>query len=147
MTRGMLVTVLYRYAGSPAAGTNSFTDVPAGKYYTNAVSWAAANGVVNGVGAGRFQPDGNVTREQMAAILYRFAAKNGMNTSQRADLSGYPDSGAVSGWARQGLQWAVGAGIINGVGSGGSAMLQPQGDATRAQVATILMRFIRNFGA
>ena len=147
MTRGMLVTVLYRYAGSPAAGTNSFTDVPAGKYYTNAVSWAAANGIVNGVGAGRFQPDGNVTREQMAAILYRFAAKNGMDTSRRADLSGYPDSGAVSGWARQGLQWAVGAGIINGVGSGGSAMLKPQGDATRAQVATILMRFIRNFGA
>ena len=144
MTRAMLVTVLWRYAGRPEAGKNPFTDVSAGQWYTEAVTWAAENGVVSGVGNGRFAPNGNITREQMASILFRYAKLTGLDTSKRGELAGFPDEGQVSSWAREALSWAVGEGIISGTAEGGRTILKPQGNATRAQVASILMRFIRN---
>ena len=140
MTRAMLVTVLWRFEGEPMEGTNRFRDVPNGQWYTNAVAWAASNGVVNGVGDGKFAPEGKITREQMATILYRYAEKKGIDTSKRGDLGGFPDANQVSGYAKDAVQWAVGEGIING----SDGKLLPQGSATRAQVATILMRYIEN---
>ena len=144
MTRAMLVTVLWRLDGSRApAGRNTFTDVPGGQWYTDAVTWAAENGVVNGVGSGKFEPDGRVTREQIATILFRYAAKR-YDTSARADLSVFPDAGRVSAYAREALAWANAAGLVNGTDNGHGLILDPQGDATRAQVAAILMRYVKN---
>ena len=141
MTRAMLVTVLWRYEGEPHEGTNIFTDVPGGQWFTEAIAWAAHNGVVGGVGEGKFDPDGNVTREQMAAILCRYAEKKGFDVSKRADLTGFPDENRISrDWALEPLQWAVAEKLIGG----SDGWLLPQGSATRAQVATILMRFIKN---
>lgn len=142
MTRAMLVTVLWRYEGQPKGYQNNFSDVNAkdGGWYIDAVAWAAANDVVNGVGDGKFDPEGNITREQMAVILYRYAEKKGIDTSKRGALDGFSDSGKVSPWAKDAVQWAVAEKIING----SDGKLLPQGDATRAQVATILMRFIEN---
>jgi len=138
MTRAMLVTVLWRYEGSPEEGKNTFTDVPNGEWYTKAVAWAAANGIVSGVGNGKFDPNGNITREQMAAILFRYADKKGFDTSKRGDLSGFPDRAKVSGYATDAIAWTVAEKIIGG----SDGKLLPQGNATRAQVSTILMRFI-----
>ena len=143
MTRAMLVTVLWRYEGSPEEGKNVFTDVPDGQWYAKAVAWAAENGIVGGVGDGKFDPNGNITREQMAAILFRYANKKGIDVTARGDLSKFPDAGKVSDWAKDPIAWAVGAGIIGG----SDGKLLPQGSATRAQVATILMRFIENIAA
>ena len=140
MTRAMLVTVLWRYEGQPKEGTNDFTDVPEGQWFTEAIAWAAHEGVVGGVGGGKFDPEGNVTREQMAAILCRYAEKKGLDVSARADLSGFPDQNRVSGWAAENLRWAVAEKLIGG----SDGYLLPQGSATRAQVAAILMRFIEN---
>ena len=140
MTRAMLVTVLWRYEGEPEAGSNSFRDVLHGQWYTDAVSWAAANGVVNGVGNGRFDPEGKITREQMATILFRYAQKKGADTSKRGNLGAFPDGTKVSAYAEEAVQWTVGEGVING----SDGKLLPQGSATRAQVATILMRYIEN---
>ncbi|MGM9553816.1 MAG: S-layer homology domain-containing protein [Faecousia sp.] len=140
MTRAMLVTVLWRYEGEPEAGKNPFTDVLNGQWYTEAVAWAAANGIVGGVGNNQFEPEGKITREQMATILYRYAEKKEIDTSKRGDLSGFPDGGKTASWAKDAMQWAVAEGIING----SDGKLLPQGDASRAQVATILMRFIEN---
>ena len=141
MTRAMLVTVLWRYAGEPKEGENTFTDVPSGQWYTDAVAWAAENEIVNGVGNNRFAPNGKLTREQMAAILFRYANKNGIDTSKRGNLNSFPDASKVSAWAKDAVQWTVAEGIING----SDGKLLPRGNATRAQVATILMRFIENF--
>jgi hypothetical protein len=143
MTRAMLVTVLWRYAGQPQAAANPFTDVPGGEWYTQAVAWAAENGVVNGIGGGKFDPNGRVTREQAAAILFRYAAMSGFDTSARGNLDQYPDRGDVSGYAVEPLSWAVAEGLIKGTDNGNGILLDPQGNATRAQVATIIMRFIR----
>lgn len=142
MTRAMLVTVLWRYEGEPKGYANTFSDVNAkdGSWYIDAVAWAAANGVVNGVSTDRFAPNSNITREQMATILFRYAQKKGLNTDRRGDLSGFPDAGSVSGYAKEPLQWCVAEGIING----SDGKLLPQGNATRAQVATILTRYIEN---
>lgn len=142
MTRAMLVTVLWRYEGQPKGYQNTFTDVNAkdGSWYIDAVAWAAANGVVNGVGEGKFDPEGKITREQMATILFRYAQKKGIDTSKRGSLGGFSDAERVSVYAKDALQWAVGEGIING----SDGKLLPQGSATRAQVATILMRYIEN---
>ena len=142
MTRAMLVTVLWRYAGSPAEGTNTFVDVKPNQWYTQAVAWAAEHGVVNGVGHGMFEPDGNVTREQMAAILYRYANGVGIDTSARGNLAAFPDRNQVSSYAVDALSWCNAMGIIGGTKEGGVDYLDPQGFATRAQVATILMRYI-----
>ena len=140
MTRAMLVTVLWRYDGEPEAGENTFSDVPNGQWYTKAVAWAAENGIVNGIGNSRFDPDGKITREQVAAILFRYAEMKEIETSKRGDLSTFPDGSKVGSWAETAMQWAVAEGIING----SDGKLLPQGSATRAQVATILMRFIEN---
>ena len=141
MTRAMLVTVLWRYDGGWMGYTNGFSDVKNGQWYTDAIAWAAAKGVVGGVGNNRFNPNGNITREQMAAILYRYAQLVGYDTNARGSLNSFPDAGRVSAYARDALSWAVGAGIIGG----SDGRLLPQGNATRAQVATILMRFIENY--
>ena len=140
MTRAMLVTVLWRYEGEPEAGKNTFSDVPNGQWYTNAVAWAAENGIVGGVGNNRFDPDGEITREQMATILFRYARKKGIDTGKRGDLSGFPDANMVSDYAKAPVQWVVAEKIING----SDGKLLPQGNATRAQVSAILMRFIEN---
>ena len=140
MTRAMLVTVLWRYEEAPDAPANTFSDVKAGAWYADAVSWAASTGVVNGVGNNKFDPEGNITREQMAAILYRYCAGKGIDTNKQGSLSGFPDAGKVSSYAKTALQWTVAEGIIGG----SEGKLLPQGNATRAQVATILMRFIEN---
>ena len=137
MTRAMLVTVLWRSAGSPNEGTNGFTDVPADQWYTQAVAWAAQNGIVNGVGNNKFDPDAKITREQLAAVLYRYAGKVGMDVTARADLKLFPDAGSVSAYATDALSWCVANGIVNGTLEHGTAYLDPQGSATRAQVATV----------
>ena len=140
MTRAMLVTVLWRYEGEPAEGENTFTDVPNGTWYTDAVAWAAEKGIVGGVGDGKFDPEGSITREQMATILFRYAQKKNIDTSKRGELSGFADSGKVSSWAKDAVQWTVAEKIING----SDGKLLPQGNATRAQVSAILMRFLEN---
>ena len=137
-TRGMIVTVLYRLTGEPASGTASqFTDVAAGAWYAKAVAWAASRDIVNGTSATTFAPNSPITREQMAAILYRYAAYKGYDVSQKADLSGYTDAASISGYAKDALAWANAQKLITGVTD---TTLNPQGSATRAQVATILMR-------
>lgn len=142
MTRAMLVTVLWRYEGQPKGYQNIFVDVNAkdGSWYIDAVAWAAANDIVGGVGNNKFDPNGNITREQMATILFRYAQKKGFDTSKRGDLSSFPDANKISGYATEALRWAVAEGLVNG--SDGKVL--PQGNATRAQVATILMRFIES---
>ena len=143
MTRAMLVTVLWRSAGSPNEGTNGFTDVPADQWYTQAVAWAAQNGIVNGVGNNKFDPDAKITREQLAAVLYRYAGKVGMDVTARADLKLFPDAGSVSAYATDALSWCVANGIVNGTLEHGTAYLDPQGSATRAQVATLMSRYLK----
>ncbi len=142
MTRAMLVTVLWRSAGSPEAENSAFTDVPADEWYTKAVAWAAANGIVNGTSETTFSPEDNITREQMAAILYRYAGKLGLDTSKRADFSSFPDADKTSNYAKDAISWAVAEGILQGSKEGDVVYLAPLGDATRAQVATLLMRFL-----
>lgn len=142
MSRAMLVTVLWRLAGAPAPkGVNTFSDVPGGTWYTDAVTWAAENGVVSGIGGGRFAPNSNVTREQTAVILFNYAHSRGYDVGARADLSAFPDAGSVSGWAQDALSWANAAGLINGTVCGGRTILDPQGSASRAQVAKILRSY------
>lgn len=138
-TRAMIVTILYRLEGSPAVtGTSAFVDVPAGQWYTDAVNWAAANQIVKGTSATTFAPNASITREQMAAILYRYAQYKGYDVTKKADLSGYSDNGQVSAYAKDALAWANAAKLINGVTN---TTLAPQGNATRAQVSAILHRF------
>ncbi len=145
MTRAMLVSVLWRLAGEPAPkGTNTFDDVPDGAWYTDAVTWAAENGVVAGIGNGRFDPDGSVTREQTAVILFNYAQSKGYDVSARADLSAFPDAGSVSGWAQDALAWANASGLISGAVRGTQTILDPQGSASRAQVAMILMGYVEH---
>ena len=138
-TRAMIVTILYRLEGSPAVtGTGAFVDVPAGQWYTDAVNWAAANQIVKGTSATTFAPNASITREQMAAILYRYAQYKGYDVTKKADLSGYSDNSQVSAYAKEALAWANAAKLINGVTN---TTLAPQGNATRAQVSAILHRF------
>ena len=141
MTRAMLVTVLYRLEGEPAGtGSSSFSDVRSGSYYEKAVAWAAANGIVTGTGSTSFSPDAKVTREQLAAILYRYAQYRKLDTDASAKLNSFTDADSVSAYASEALGWAVSEGLINGA----SGKLMPKGDATRAQVAAILHRFVKN---
>ena len=145
MTRAMLVSVLWRLAGAPAPkAPNTFVDVPDGAWYTDAVTWAAENGVVSGIGGSRFDPSGFVTREQTAEILYNYAHSKGYDVSARADLTVFPDAGSVSGWAEKALSWANAAGLINGTVRDGQTILDPQGSASRAQVAMILMNYVEH---
>ena len=145
MTRAMLVSVLWRLAGEPAPkAPNTFVDVPDGAWYTDAVTWAAENGVVSGIGGSRFDPSGFVTREQTAEILYNYAHSKGYDVSARADLTAFPDAGSVSSWAEEALSWANAAGLINGTVRDGQTILDPQGSASRAQVAMILMNYVEH---
>ena len=137
LTRGQLVAILYRAAGSPSVTgtTNPFNDVKTGDYYYNAVLWAYKNDVVNGTGAGKFSPNANVTREQIAAILYRYMG----SPAATGSLSGYTDRSKISSWATTAMQWAIGKGYITGTSS---TTLDPRGQATRAQAAVMLHRFL-----
>ena len=137
-TRAMIVTILYRLEGEPAAEASGFTDVAANAYYADAVAWAQANDIVNGVSATSFAPDNVITREQMAAILYRYAQYKGYDISASNSLNAFADASQISSYAVAAMQWTNGNGLINGVTG---TTLAPQGSATRAQVATILMRF------
>lgn len=139
-TRAMIVTILYRLEGSPEGPGSVFTDVPAGQYYTGAVGWASSVGVVNGYEDDTFRPDDPITREQMAAILCRYAQYKGVDISRRADLTRFPDSAKVSTYAVEPMGWAVETGLITGM----DGLLAPGGSATRAQIATILMRLCEN---
>lgn len=141
MTRAMLVTVLYRLEGEPAVtGRSGFSDVTIGSYYEAAVTWAADNGIVNGTSATTFSPSENVTREQMAAILCRYAQYKQYGTSASASLSAFSDAAAVSTYAKAPLSWAVAEKLVNGT----DGKLLPRASATRAQVAAILHRFVEN---
>lgn len=141
VSRAQLVTILWRMEGSPASGSGSFADVTAGSWYAQAVGWAAANNIVGGYGDDKFGPDDSITREQFAAILYRYAGYKGYNVNASADLGGYADSGKVSGWASAAMGWANAAGLITGMTG---ATLDPTGSATRAQAAAIIQRFCVN---
>lgn len=141
-TRAQVVTVLYRLAGQPAADwENPFWDVPASAWFHDAVTWAWENDITGGVSSTHFGAGNAVTREQLAAFLYRYAQDQGYDTSARADLSGYSDAGLVSSYATEALSWANATGLITGTTA---TTLSPQGSATRAQVATILSRFCQD---
>lgn len=140
-TRGMVVTVLYRLENQPSTSAASFTDVASGAYYANAVAWANANGIVSGYGSGKFGPNDKVTREQLAAILYRYAQYKKYDVSGANSLDGYTDVQSVSSYAVPALQWANAAGVVNGKSG---SKLDPKGYATRAEVAAMLMRFCEN---
>ncbi|NLB78314.1 MAG: S-layer homology domain-containing protein, partial [Clostridiaceae bacterium] len=142
-TRGMIVTILHRLEGSPnVSGANIFADVAGGKWYSNAVKWAAENRIVAGYGNGKFGPEDSITREQMAVILMNYAKLKGYDVSAKTNLEKFTDSSEVSDWATNALAWANAKGLINGISS---EILAPQGLATRAQVAAILHRFIERF--
>ena len=138
-TRAQLVTILYRLEGQPApSGDSGFSDVAAGTWYTDAVAWAAENGIVNGVSETEFAPGKDITREQLATILFRYAEAKGYDVSARVDLSAYPDANQIQSYAAESVAWAVAEGLIQGFEDN---TLRPAGNATRAQIATILMRF------
>ncbi len=139
-TRAMIVTVLYRMEGEPECGENIFDDVPADMYYTDAVAWAAENGIVNGYGQGRFGPDDNITREQLAAILYRYSVYKEYDVSydETTSILDFDDISQLSDYAYTAMHWACSAGLINGMGDG---TLQPKNNATRCQIAAVLHRF------
>lgn len=138
VNRGMLTSVLYRMDGSPDAGSSSFSDVSSKSYYAPAVAWGEKNKIVSGMGGGKFMPGRNITREQLAAMLFRYAQYKGLDTSKRGDLSGYKDTSSISSFAGTAMAWAVGEGIINGMDS---TTLSPKGNATRAQTAVMLKKF------
>ena len=143
MTRGMVVTVLYRREGSPKVTfRNDFTDVKAGKYYSDAVIWAKDEGIVNGITETTFDPNGKITREQLATMLSRFSERCPVSVPERADLSGYPDNDKIHSYARDAMAWANEANLIKGMNDG---TLSPRGYATREQFATILQRFDETF--
>ena len=137
LTRAMLVTILYRSEGEPSVEglKNPFQDVADGQWYTKAVIWAADKGIVNGTSETTFDPDANITREQIAAILHRYAGK----PETKGDLASFPDAATVSDYAKTAMAWAVEKGIIGG----SDGKLDPRSNATRAQVAAILMRYLK----
>ena len=139
-TRAMVVTILWRLEGEPASGYDmDYSDVAGGAWYAGAVRWATEHGIVNG-SEGQFYPGGTVTREQLAAMLYRYAQYKGYDLTAGGDLSGFADAGAVSGWAETSLEWAVSQSLIQGSAN----QIDPTGSAIRAQLAAILMRFMEN---
>lgn len=140
-TRGMIVTILHRLEGSPAGGGKIFPDVNQSLYYAAPIAWASAQGLVNGYDNGSFGPEDAITRQQLAAILYRYAESKGYDTSARGSLDGFRDAATVNAYAVEPIRWAVGTGLISGMDDG---TISPTGRATRAQVATILMRFCEN---
>lgn len=146
LTRGMLVVLLYRLAGEPAVnGKNTFTDVNAGAWYETAIIWAAETGITTGFPNGTFAPNDSVTREQTAVFFHRFAKQMGYDDGARAKLSTFPDASWVSEYAADSMAWAVENEILSGNSINGTICLDSQGTATRAQGATILVRFYNNF--
>ena len=140
-SRGMIVTILWRLEGEPAsAGAAPFSDVEAGAYYEQAVSWAEAHGIVKGYGNGKFGPNDPITREQLVSILWRYAQCKGMDVSvgENTNILSYKDINEAGEWAIPALQWACGEGLMNGKPGG---VLDPRGHATRAEAAAVLMRF------
>ncbi|MBM6977343.1 S-layer homology domain-containing protein [Intestinimonas butyriciproducens] len=135
MMRAMIVTILYRLENQPAAGSSTFTDVPAGQWYTDAVAWASGNGIVEGYGNGTFGPNDTITREQFAAMLWRYAG----SPAAAADGLNYADAAETSDWALEALCWAVERSILNGKGGG---VLDPQGQASRTEVAQMLKNYL-----
>lgn len=144
MTRGMVAQVLYNLSGKTGygAGSGNFADVPAGKWYENAINWAAKSQVVSGMGGGKFAPEQSVTREQLVSMLYRYAQTIGANTKATTGLGSFPDGNSVSDYAKAAMQWAVAEGFISGRANGGKNYIAPQGTATRAEVAAMLTRFV-----
>lgn len=144
MTRAMLVTVLWRLAGCPSTSTDMpFTDIPQGKYYTTAVAWAYKTGITAGVSDTKFNPNGQLNRQQLSAFLYRYANTYGYSTSAYNDLSAYTDTNTIANYAIDAIHWSVGAGIVNGYANG---TIRPTNSATRGQMAAMLARFIRYYG-
>jgi len=142
MTRAMLVTVLYRLEGAPAVtGTSPFSDVSNNIWYTDAVIWAEEHDIVNGIGSGKFAPNRNITREQMAAVLFRYAEYKQYDTSKADGLSRFSDFGEISAYALKPLKWANAEDLITGRTA---TTLAPKGTAKRAEVAAILHRFVEN---
>lgn len=139
MTRGMIVTVLHRLEDTPAGGNVNFDDVKPGDYFADAVAWANENGIANGTGSG-FNPDGSVTRQDLAAFLFRYAKAVGLNTTGRSSLNGFTDGSAASSYSRDALEWCLNTGIIKGASD---TTLNPLGNASRAEVATMLQRFVQ----
>ena len=142
LSRSMIAQVLYNLEGTPAAGDGSFSDVEADTWYTDAVNWAAANDIVKGYGDGTFGPEDDITREQMAVILYRYAQYKGYEVTATGDLSTFNDGAQTSDWAVEAMKWAVGSSLLQGY----AGNLNPTGTATRAEVAQILMNFCENVG-
>ena len=144
LTRGQMVTILYRMAGSPAVDKDApFTDVKAGRYYTQAIRWAWAEGIANGITPTRFAPEEPITREQMVTFLARYAASTGKKIASQVDLSSFPDSELISEYAKESMAWAVENGILNGM----DGKLAPKATATRAQSAAVLQRYCASFGS
>ena len=143
LTRGQLATILYRLAGSPeTSGKSPFTDVAEGRYYSDAVAWAAENGIVTGITDTLFAPNQPVTREQLVTMIGRYAEKKGIEIVAKGDLNAYPDASNVSNYAKAYMIWAVENGIVNGAGG----KLMPKDTASRAQIAAIIMRYCEAFG-
>ena len=142
-TRGMMATILWRMEGSPAPkGKNSFTDVEAGKWYADAITWTAENGIFAGYGKDKFGPDDPITREQLAAIFYRYADYKGYDLTVKGDLDKFKDADKITDYAKTAMQWAVGSGLMKGKSGN---LLDPQGTATRAEIAAMLHRFIEKY--
>lgn len=140
LSRAMFVTVLYRAEGSPeVTGTTSFVDVAEGSWYADAVDWAFSKGVTNGTSSTTFDPDALITREQLVTMLYRYAELEGRDVTARAELTAFSDVSTVSSWAADAMSWAVAEGIVKGYDT---QTLMPQNNATRAQMASILVRFL-----
>ena len=142
-TRGMMATILWRMEGRPAPkGKNSFTDVEAGKWYADAITWTAENGIFAGYGKDKFGPDDPITREQLAAIFYRYADYKGYDLTVKGNLDKFKDADKITDYAKTAMQWAVGSGLVNGKSGN---LLDPQGTATRAEIAAMLHRFIEKY--
>jgi uncharacterized protein (DUF2147 family) len=142
LTRGMVVTVLYRMAGSPdITYTGTYSDVKAGKYYAKAVAWAAKNGIATGYSDGTFGAEKNISRQELAKMICQFAKLQGYETTETTDISGYVDYSKVSGYASKYMQWAVATNLISGKKKSGTYYLDPKGEATRAECAAILQRY------
>lgn len=147
MTRAMLVTVLWRMNGNQEEFAQPFNDVPEGCWCDKQIAWAAANGIVDGMGNGEFQPDSPVTREQVATILLRYTLAYGTDSKERSDFASFVDGDTVSDWAVDALQWAVAQKIVAGAEEDGSLWIHPRYYATRAEVAALIMRFVGQFAA
>ena len=142
-TRGMMATILWRMEGSPAPkGKNSFTDVEAGKWYADAITWTAENGIFAGYGKDKFGPDDPITREQLAAIFYRYADYKGYDLTVKGNLDKFKDADKITDYAKTAMQWAVSSGLVKGKSGN---LLDPQGTATRAEIAAMLHRFIEKY--